>query len=783
MARGEGPKGRIDFDALSRALLDAADRLVPQWLPNGRREGHEWACGDLHGEKGNSAKVNLKTGLWCDFATDERGGDLISLYAAVFNLEQIDAARQLDEQMGGGFTSTPVGPQSSQPAAPKADKRESSWVPVLPVPATAPPAPIAHPVRGIAAAHWDYRNAAGQLLGRVLRFVTSDGGKEVVPTVYARHRVTGRHEWRPLSFPMPRPLYGLDALWPQGPVLIVEGEKCRDAAASILTDGFSIVSWPGGGKAVKKADWTPLAGRSVLIWPDCDAKRYKDGHEKAGELMPEADQPGMQAAETIAGILLEQACKVRIIKIPAPGAKPDGWDVADAVAEGWTETQLITWLRENQRAPGAQQSAQTSACASLDWVKGLICTRSGPKDCRENVIHVLRAHPAWQGAIGYDEFAKRVIVRKPTPLGHAPGASWAAQDDIELSLWISAQCDWQVRSLDTISQAIGYVARLAPYHPVREYLAATQWDGRERVQNWAPRLLGAADTHYHRRVGELFLINMVRRIMEPGCVMRSVMVLEGEQNKGKSRALFNLANPWYSDTMFRVGDKDAFQLIQGVWIYEISELESFNRSEATAVKAFISSTEDHFRAPYERNPERHARQVTFCATTNADEYLKDWSGNTRFWPLRIGDRVELDGIALERDQLFAQALSLYRAGARSYPEQSEFEAYFQPEQDQRLVSHPWLEIIGEYIKGLTRDYVTVSELLTDAMRIDKSRISANGLEAQRAGQVMQQLGWKKRRAGSDGNRSWQWVKPEPARKPGSVMVEAGAGDADADLPV
>lgn len=117
-------------------------------------------------------------------------------------------------------------------------------------------------------------NADGKALGYVYRFKTSTGGKDVLPLLYARNERLGREEWRWMAFPEPRPLYGLDRLAarPKATVLLVEGEKCADAAAARLPE-FAVVSWPGGGKAVKKADWRPLAGRKVIAWPDADAKR------------------------------------------------------------------------------------------------------------------------------------------------------------------------------------------------------------------------------------------------------------------------------------------------------------------------------------------------------------------------------------------------------------------------------------------------------------------------------------------------------------------------------
>lgn len=378
--------------------------------------------------------------------------------------------------------------------------------------------------------------------------------------------------------------------------------------------------------------------------------------------------------------------------------------------------------------------------------------------CRENVLMVLRDHPDWAGVLAADTFAKKIIVRRDSPLGHKAGAEWCSNDDIALGLWLAQQEAITVGSLDTIASAMSYVAKLSAFHPVLEYFDSLVWDGLPRVDAWGPNLLGTRDDEYDRLVGRLFLINLVRRIYEPGCVMRSVPVLEGAQNKGKSTALRLLAEPWYSDTMFRVGDKDVYQLIQGVMVYEISELESFSKSEATAVKAFISSVKDTFRAPYARTPESHLRQVMFAATTNAREYLKDWTGNTRFWPwkLMVEGPIRLDEIAKWRDQLLAEAIHMYKAGERSYPTREQEEALFAPQQELRTIQHPWEDMLREFLDGTTVTQYTGFELLRDVIKTDMSRISPTGLEMQTMGRCMDRLGWTKTK--KDNKNIWERPK-------------------------
>lgn len=778
----------LDFKAIAAAALASADSLVREWLPDGKRSGAEWQA--LNPTRGDSSlgsfSVNLSTGVWADFAGDasDAGGDLVSLYAYLNRLDQGKAAHYLADRLG-------MSPRSNEPQAAPAPaspggKRASPWVAMARVTDDAPEPPVAHSVRGRPSMRWQYKRD-GKVLGWVYRFETSTGGKEVLPVVWATNTQTGLQEWRWLAMATPRPLYLAAGVLRAGvAVLVVEGEKCADAAQAdaLIAANYDVVSWPGGGKAVNKADWSWLAGRRVVIWPDCDAQRQKlTPAEKAvgvdprsKPIMAQKDQPGTVAAETVARALAEPelGCEVRIVVIPAPGEKPGGWDVADAIAGGVTGEALLAMIRK-QRAPAnsapdtapAQPAMRQDDVPLADWRGQLIWGKDAPRDCRENVIYVLRDHPEWAGTLAIDTFASRITCMRDTPLGHKVGDEWRPDDESALALWLSEQAGFTVRSLDTVSQSVRHVALLKQMHPVQDYFNSLEWDGRKRVRQWVVDFMDCADTEYSRMVGLFFLINCVRRIYEPGCVMRSLPVFEGAQNKGKSRALWTLAHPWYADTMLRIGDKDAYQLLQGMMIYEISEMDSFSRAEASAVKAFISSTEDRFRAPYERSPTTHRRQTSFAATTNAAEYLKDWTGNTRFWPLAIGEFIDLEGLALARDQLWAEAVALYRQGERAYPTPEQERELFKPEQDKRMIVHPWQEMIGEYVDFLTRP-VSTREIMRDALKIDLSRVNPQGGEAQRVGQILNGLGYTKAQVTVMGRREWVWEKP--------IAVQQESGD-------
>jgi putative DNA primase/helicase len=192
----------------------------------------------------------------------------------------------------------------------------AEWAIVAPVPADAPPPPAKHPNLGAPSRIWTYRDAVGGTLGHILRF-DRDSAKEFRPLALWRPTKGGAPVWRWQAWPEPRPLYGLDMLAarPSAPVVLCEGEKSADAAARLLPDHVCIAS-PNGSRAARKADWTPLAGRYVAIWPD-------------------ADEPGQKYANE-AGECLAEAGAASLSLVTPPPDVACGWDAADAETEGWT---------------------------------------------------------------------------------------------------------------------------------------------------------------------------------------------------------------------------------------------------------------------------------------------------------------------------------------------------------------------------------------------------------------------------------------------------------------
>ena len=795
---------QVDFKLIAAAALASIGSLLSSWLPDGKKAGNEYKALNptRADDKTGSFSIRLsgtRAGSWADFAdssSDAKGGDLISLYGYLHGLKPLDAAIEVAAQLGidTGQKSQKTararavqGVETSSASPAKEAGKAANWVPVVPVPENAPPVPLAHIKRGKPDASWAYKDAEGRLLGYIWRFTTSDGGKEIVPFTFCAHSTTGAQEWRNVQFAEPRPLYvpGIELV--AGKMkLLVSGEKCADAAHALVADRFDVVTWPGGDKAIEKVDWSRFEeGDRVIIWPDCDAQREKlSTEEKAAgiakdskPLLPEEKQSGMASAEKIAQKLLARGCIVRIVKIPAPGEKPDGWDVADAITDGWTGEQIKAFVLENLRVPAPKEPAQedeksistaSGAAAeesdlSASWRWNLFFTAADPpriRECRENVFQLLQHHPDWQGCLAMDEFANVIRVRRDTPTGLKAGGAWDEDQDFRLGLWMASELRLFIKAEGMISSGVRACAMANKFHPVREWLDSLLWDGTSRLKDWLSVYAGVSRSEYSELIGRLFLIGAVGRIYQPGCKMDTALILEGLQGEGKSSVAKALFGEWFADTTFVMGDKDAYLALRGKWGYELAELDSFNRSESTRAKAFISSSSDNYRAPYDRVSKDWPRQCVFIGTTNQYEYFKDKSGNRRYWPVLCHEALDPMALKVMRAQLFAEAVALFKQGERWWPTKDEQQRLVTPEQEAREISDPWEIKLYVWLKeSCMQDEVTSLDLLVGAIGMEVSKIDGGNVSAMRVGGCMRKLGWGKKRR-TTGAREWVYTRPK-----------------------
>ena len=308
----------IDFNRINLAALQDMEGLCGILFPDGKRTGQEWCVGNLDGELGSSLQVNLRSGIWRDFSADEGGADPISLVAARYGISQGDAAKKLDSMLNAGGVR--LAPLKKKPTE-RYQRPQFIYAPKAPTDKD-----LFHPELGTPSQHWTYRSADGQIIGLVVRFDLPNGEKTIRPRIWS-----GKNwEWK--GFPHPRPLFGLDELKkrPDATVLVVEGEKAAEAGASVFQD-LVVITWPGGSKAVSKADWTPLRGRRVIVWPD-------------------ADDTGRAAMSEIAEVL----GKIEAIDT---SDFPNKWDLADPLPEGWTHEKLRQKIEGSTLVSGKRSGA------------------------------------------------------------------------------------------------------------------------------------------------------------------------------------------------------------------------------------------------------------------------------------------------------------------------------------------------------------------------------------------------------------------------------------------
>ena len=791
----------IDFASLAQQLLGRADSYVEQWFPQGRRDGHEWKIGSLAGEAGRSLSINLRTGVWKDFASDEGGGDLLSLYAKSRGLKMLAAARELGLVSDADLDERQLAGRASPPPPPPPRVKRSEWKPIRPVPADAPhyTTQWGHYARGLPARHWEYRAQTGELLGVVCRFETSDGGKDILPLSWCEHPKKPA-QWRYLAFAEPRPLYGLQrvGLDVSQMVIVVEGEKCADALYELLGGSLPVVSWPGGGKAVRMAAWTALAGRKVLLWPDHDRKRDKE----TDELLPPHKQPGIKAMEDAATALVELECEVRIVDLEPLGERVDGWDVADAIAEGWTRERVRDYLAAHLRLPGsldptraARAEGEGGPIAGGEVVEAgggvpelpdaerwpLVWRGRDLVACTANVHALLMRAPAWRGVIAYDEMAQRIVKLQRTPYDTEDSAGdWQSVDDTQTSMWLARnQGGGFSPSSNIVAETIEVIARENAFHPVQMYLESLTWDGKPRIDSWLVDFLGVAPKEYVQLVSRFYLIGMVKRALQPGCKFDTCLVLEGEQGLMKSSALRVLGGQWFKDTDLNLDNKDAMVALQGAWLYEIAELDSLNKAESSKQKSFLSRQVDEFRPSYGRREIRLPRQVVFAGSTNQWEWLKDPTGGRRFWPVEC-TAIDLAGLADVRDQLFAEAVVECKRGAPCWPNREQQKRLFDPEQLARQQPEGYVDLLHDWVYSKTADF-SLAEAATDCLKLDASKLTRD--VQTRVGNALRALGCTRVERRNGMVRFWYRPPTRKAASSGLTHAQQASGEDHGPLPI
>lgn len=302
-----------------------------------------------------------------------------------------------------------------------------------------------------------------------------------------------------------------------------------------------------------------------------------------------------------------------------------------------------------------------------EWLHELSVSAKGTIEATiDNARIVLLHDPELKGNFFYDEFKERPVVCGDLPweaLERRISDCWSDSDDAGLRLHLEKH--YGIENTAKIRDAVELAMLSYKRHPVREYLRSLTWDGVLRADTLFIDYLGAADNEYTREVTRKSLIGAVARIMSPGCKHDHTLVLVGPQGCRKSTTLAKLGKQWFSDSLYTVTGKDAYEQLQGYWIIEMGEMAATKKAELEQLKQFMSKQTDSYRAAYARRTQEHPRQCAFFGTTNDDEFLRDSTGGRRFWPVTVTaiGRERADVLTEEViDQIWAESVVRYDAG-------------------------------------------------------------------------------------------------------------------------
>lgn len=396
-------------------------------------------------------------------------------------------------------------------------------------------------------------------------------------------------------------------------------------------------------------------------------------------------------------------------------------------------------------------------------------TNGGPKRSLYNLILILRTCRFWRGCLGYDEFSHEITIRPHTQ------ASWrpiVEADIAKCRSWVSKVYGLEFGKDDTFA-AIEAVAAENPHHAVRAYLESLQWDGKPRLGDWLQRLGDAEDTRLAREMGRLWMVGAAKRALEPGCQMDYMLVLQGGQGVKKSttaRILSRgteyggvLASDTYSDMPPDIKNKDTWHLVASSWIVEAGELSSLKRSDASAIKQFLTLRKDRFRPSHARLFKSFPRQCAFIGTVNDSNFLTDPTGSRRFWVVEIGSSIDPIALAAEVDQLWAEAVTQVKAGVLPYlPE--DLDRVRDNQAARYTTAHPWQDFIETWLqlpctktKYSEGQYLLTEDILTECLGLKRADASKHDREI--VGQVMKILGFVPARPRVGGFQFRGWTLP------------------------
>jgi predicted P-loop ATPase len=478
------------------------------------------------------------------------------------------------------------------------------------------------------------------------------------------------------------------------------------------------------------------------------------------------------ARTTRAPISVEGALAIARPSIAAMPVDPEGLDYWESVARGCYERALKRRLEKDASeervlarvigtmAPKNVPEKNLGSSEPEDWQARFARrqnkdgTDAGLTNTPRNAYLIFKYDPAWAGLLKFDVLHKTLIVRG-TPLeGVAEQAQEAAA-----TAWLSEHCHLDL-AYGVVSTELMHVALETLVDPLADYLKSVKRDGESRLDTFLTNYLGVLDDPPTRRISRRWLISCVARALKPGAKVDTVLVLVGKQGSMKSTSLGILAGEFFSDTAIDMGSKDGRSAASNHWIIELSELTSLRRADDETTKAFLSAAVDSYRPPYAKIEVTRPRRCVFVGSTNQEEFLRDITGNRRYWPVLIGT-IDTEALLRDRDAIWAEAVEAFLKGERWWLDSKETDEQEQRNAEHMQTSH-WSQTIAQWIVKMPvaqrpKD-VTVDQIALDCLGFTKPQLTMK--LTQEIAAALKQLGFTKERSMRNGQRAWRWVTPK-----------------------
>ena len=418
---------------------------------------------------------------------------------------------------------------------------------------------------------------------------------------------------------------------------------------------------------------------------------------------------------------------------------------ARAAELGITQGELCKAVAERKKAQEDHKRQHSPRRGdSIDWPE--LSEKGGAKGRSQKNLAVFLDHIGAE--LTFNGLSCCTVVR-------GVGRETSLTDEAAKGLWLEADAMGLASGQAYFVAVLEDTGRRNPFHPVRDYLGSLEWDGIERLDTWLSAYLDAEDTELNRAYGRKTLIGAVRRVRQPGAKHDTVLVLQGRQGKGKSSAICALCpdEEWFTDSL-SVGDdqKQVIEHTAGKWLVEMAELAGMGKRDANVAKSMISRKVDRARLSFGRLNTERPRQFVLFGTVNEAQYLRDPTGNRRYWPVTISGRLDPDemreNIVRDRDQLWAEAAAAEWAGESSTLPKHLWQTAAESQRE-RLLADPWQERLETYLDG--REFET-TDAIYEALGVMTAQ--RNTGTAQRIAGILTALGYARGRRRIEGRLTW-----------------------------